>query len=64
VTIVDDSYNALAGLGQAALDCWRPARPAVAVLGEMLELGDGHIAGHLDVGEAAAERRRPAGRRR
>jgi UDP-N-acetylmuramoyl-tripeptide--D-alanyl-D-alanine ligase len=55
VTIVDDSYNASPGSVRAALDLLGglPGR-RVAVLGEMLELGDGHIAGHLDVGEAAA----------
>jgi UDP-N-acetylmuramoyl-tripeptide--D-alanyl-D-alanine ligase len=55
VTIVDDSYNASPGSVRAALELLGglPGR-RVAVLGEMLELGDGHIAGHLDVGEAAA----------
>jgi UDP-N-acetylmuramoyl-tripeptide--D-alanyl-D-alanine ligase len=55
VTIVDDSYNASPGSVRAALDLLGglPGR-RVAVLGEMLELGDGHVAGHLDVGEAAA----------
>ena len=55
VTIVDDSYNASPGSVRAALDLLGglPGR-RVAVLGEMLELGEGHVAGHLDVGEAAA----------
>ena len=55
VTIIDDSYNASPGSVKAALELLGglPGR-RVAVLGEMLELGDGHIAGHLDVGEAAA----------
>jgi UDP-N-acetylmuramoyl-tripeptide--D-alanyl-D-alanine ligase len=55
VTIVDDSYNASPGSVKAALELLGglPGR-RVAVLGEMLELGDGHISGHLDVGEAAA----------
>ena len=55
VTIVDDSYNASPGSVIAALDLLGglPGR-RVAVLGEMLELGDAHVAGHLEVGEAAA----------
>jgi UDP-N-acetylmuramoyl-tripeptide--D-alanyl-D-alanine ligase len=55
VTIVDDSYNASPGSVIAALDLLAglPGR-RVAVLGEMLELGDAHVAGHLEVGEAAA----------
>jgi UDP-N-acetylmuramoyl-tripeptide--D-alanyl-D-alanine ligase len=55
VTVVDDSYNASPGAVLAALDVLAglPGRP-VAVLGEMLELGDGHDAGHHAVGEAAA----------
>jgi UDP-N-acetylmuramoyl-tripeptide--D-alanyl-D-alanine ligase len=55
VTIVDDSYNASPGSVTAALELLAglPGR-RVVVLGEMLELGEGHVAGHLDVGEAAA----------
>jgi UDP-N-acetylmuramoyl-tripeptide--D-alanyl-D-alanine ligase len=55
VTIVDDSYNASPGSVTAALDLLGglPGR-RVAVLGEMLELGDSHEAGHRAVGEAAA----------
>jgi UDP-N-acetylmuramoyl-tripeptide--D-alanyl-D-alanine ligase len=55
VTIVDDSYNASPGSVTAALELLAglPGR-RVAVLGEMLELGDAHVAGHLEVGEAAA----------
>jgi UDP-N-acetylmuramoyl-tripeptide--D-alanyl-D-alanine ligase len=55
VTIVDDSYNASPGSVVAALDLLAglPGR-RVAVLGEMLELGDTHVAGHLEVGAAAA----------
>jgi UDP-N-acetylmuramoyl-tripeptide--D-alanyl-D-alanine ligase len=55
VTIVDDSYNASPGSVLAALDllAGMPGR-RVAVLGEMLELGDGHEAGHERVGAAAA----------
>ena len=55
VTVVDDSYNASTGSMLAALELLAglPGRH-VAVLGEMLELGDAHEAGHLTVGDAAA----------
>jgi UDP-N-acetylmuramoyl-tripeptide--D-alanyl-D-alanine ligase len=55
VTIVDDSYNASPGSMLAALDllAGMPGR-RIAVLGEMLELGDGHQAGHERVGAGAA----------
>ena len=55
VTIVDDSYNASPGSVLAALDLLggMPGR-RVAVLGEMLELGDESEAGHERVGVAAA----------
>jgi UDP-N-acetylmuramoyl-tripeptide--D-alanyl-D-alanine ligase len=55
VTLVDDTYNASPGSVSAALELLRglPGR-RVAVLGEMLELGDAHIDGHLEVGETAA----------
>jgi UDP-N-acetylmuramoyl-tripeptide--D-alanyl-D-alanine ligase len=55
VTIVDDSYNASPGSVTAALELLSgiPGR-RIAVLGEMLELGDGHVAGHRRVGEMAA----------
>ena len=57
ITILDDSYNASPGTMHAALDLLAalPASRRVAVLGEMLELGDGHDAGHREVGTAAAE---------
>ncbi len=56
VTILDDSYNASPATVRAALDLLAslPATRRVAVLGEMLELGDEHEAGHRDVGRAAA----------
>jgi UDP-N-acetylmuramoyl-tripeptide--D-alanyl-D-alanine ligase len=55
VTVVDDSYNASPASVIAALDllAGMPGRQ-VAVLGEMLELGDGAEAGHERVGVAAA----------
>ncbi|HEY4633249.1 MAG TPA: cyanophycin synthetase, partial [Candidatus Limnocylindrales bacterium] len=55
VTVIDDSYNASPGSVLAALDVLAglPGRP-VAVLGEMLELGDEHEAGHHAVGESVA----------
>ncbi len=53
-TFVDDSYNASPASVLAALDLLTgiPGR-RVAVLGTMLELGEGHEAGHVAVGEAA-----------
>ncbi len=56
VTILDDSYNASPASVMAALDLLAslPARRRVAVLGEMLELGEGSEAGHRAVGSAAA----------
>ena len=55
VTILDDSYNAAPASMRAALAVMAdlPGR-RVAVLGEMLELGAGHDAGHVEVGTAAA----------
>jgi UDP-N-acetylmuramoyl-tripeptide--D-alanyl-D-alanine ligase len=55
VTVIDDSYNASPGSVTAALELLAglPGR-RVAVLGEMLELGDAHESGHRAVGEAAA----------
>jgi UDP-N-acetylmuramoyl-tripeptide--D-alanyl-D-alanine ligase len=55
VTIVDDSYNASPGSVAAALELLAglPGR-RIAVLGEMLELGDDHEAGHRRTGEAAS----------
>lgn len=56
VVIVDDTYNASPGSVTAALQVLAelPGR-RIAVLGEMLELGEGHEDGHRIVGEAAAE---------
>jgi UDP-N-acetylmuramoyl-tripeptide--D-alanyl-D-alanine ligase len=54
-TVIDDSYNASPGSMTAALELLAdlPGRH-VAVLGEMLELGEGHDSGHRAVGETAA----------
>jgi UDP-N-acetylmuramoyl-tripeptide--D-alanyl-D-alanine ligase len=55
VTIVDDSYNASPGSVVAALELLAGMDGRrIAVLGEMLELGNEQEAGHLRVGEAAA----------
>jgi UDP-N-acetylmuramoyl-tripeptide--D-alanyl-D-alanine ligase len=55
LTILDDTYNASPDSMLAALELLStlPGRH-VAVLGEMLELGDAHERGHLEVGVAAA----------
>ncbi|MBI3746057.1 MAG: UDP-N-acetylmuramoyl-tripeptide--D-alanyl-D-alanine ligase [Chloroflexi bacterium] len=54
-TLIDDTYNASPASVVAALELLGglPGRH-VAVLGEMLELGDAAAAGHHDVGRAAA----------
>jgi len=55
VTLVDDSYNASPASVRAALELLAGlSGRRVAVLGAMLELGEGHVAGHRDVGTAAA----------
>jgi UDP-N-acetylmuramoyl-tripeptide--D-alanyl-D-alanine ligase len=55
LAIIDDTYNASPGSVRAALELLAslPGR-RVAVLGEMLELGPEHDAGHREVGSAAA----------
>ena len=57
VTVIDDSYNANPAATKQALEVLGGARDRarrVAVLGEMLELGDTSVALHEDVGRAAA----------
>jgi UDP-N-acetylmuramoyl-tripeptide--D-alanyl-D-alanine ligase len=57
LTVIDDSYNANPDSMRAALDLLREAPHAgrrVAVLGEMLELGQTAVPMHREVGAAAA----------
>jgi len=57
VVVIDDSYNSNPTATERALDVLRAsqsARRRVAVLGEMLELGDRSVALHESVGRAAA----------
>ncbi len=58
VTVVDDCYNANPASMGVALDTVRslaaPAGRAVAVLGDMLELGPGELEEHRALGERAA----------
>jgi UDP-N-acetylmuramoyl-tripeptide--D-alanyl-D-alanine ligase len=58
VTIVDDSYNANPTATKKALDVLAasPAARRIAVIGEMLELGNSAAALHEDVGRAAKAR--------
>lgn len=55
--IINDAYNANPDSVKAALKTLRalPAKRKVAVLGEMLELGDFHDRGHREVGMVASE---------
>src|SRR5262249_15550582 len=55
VAIIDDAYTASPGSVTAALEALGglPGR-RVAVLGEMLEMGEASVPGHRSVGEAAA----------
>jgi UDP-N-acetylmuramoyl-tripeptide--D-alanyl-D-alanine ligase len=56
ITIIDDSYNANPSATMSAIRVLAaaPAKRRVAVLGEMLELGDHSVSLHADVGRAAA----------
>ena len=60
IVVIDDSYNASPAATRRALDVLRAAETAdrrIAVLGEMLELGDRAIELHEGVGRAAAAAR-------
>lgn len=59
ITLVDDSYNASPTATRCALDVLASAAAErrIAVLGEMLELGDRAVALHEEVGRAAAAAR-------
>jgi len=60
ITVIDDSYNANPTATKRAMDILaatpkeRASSKRIAVLGEMLELGDRSVALHEDVGRAAA----------
>jgi UDP-N-acetylmuramoyl-tripeptide--D-alanyl-D-alanine ligase len=53
ITLIDDSYNANPGSMRAALETLRDIKGqcrGIAVLGDMLELGEGSVAAHTEVG--------------
>ena len=54
--VIDDAYNASPGSMEASLEVLgsEPDRRRVAVLGDMLELGDEAVAAHRRVGAVAA----------
>lgn len=58
-TIIDDTYNSAPSSALAALKLMTQIRGdyprRIAVLGEMLELGEASIAGHLEVGRLAGQ---------
>ncbi len=55
--VINDAYNANPDSVKAAFETIKalPAKRKVAVLGEMLELGEFHEQGHFEVGQFAAE---------
>lgn len=56
--LIRDFYNANPGSMQAALETlkmWGNSRPRVAVLGDMLELGEHSVSFHLELGRMAAD---------
>jgi UDP-N-acetylmuramoyl-tripeptide--D-alanyl-D-alanine ligase len=55
--VIDDSYNSSPAAAEAALRVLlsEPGRTRIAVLGDMLELGDHAAAAHREVGRAAAQ---------
>jgi len=56
--VINDTYNANPVSMMAALEVCKDlsaGRRAIAVLGDMLELGDYEVEGHMQVGEKAAE---------
>ncbi len=59
ILLIDDSYNACPDSMQAALGALASvgAKRTVAVLGDMLELGSDDEAGHVRVGQTAAEKK-------
>ena len=57
ITILNDCYNSNPAAARSMIDVLRdlPARRRIAVLGEMLELGDGTESLHRDLGKYVAE---------